>query len=114
MILLKKHDMVITVALSTHDMLHTPKEIRLENLQTKEVTTHNITDISTGERTGLYQFYVVGTAPVPPLTNTTILKLPDGTYNYTVGEEIGLLQIGVPTLDKTEYTSVNQNVVYNG
>lgn len=114
MILLEKRDIIITVALSTKDMLIQPGVLTLKNLQSKEITTHTMYDISTVERTGIFQFYVVGTAPVPPMTNTTILKLPDGVYEYTFGEEIGLLQIGIPSLDKTVYNTNETNIVYNG
>ena len=114
MILLRNRDITITVALSTKDMLTQPSEMTLKNLQSKEVTTHTVYDISTVERTGIYQFYVVGTAPVPPLGDTTILKLQDGVYEYTIGEEIGLLQVGIPELNKTEYSTNETNIVYGG
>lgn len=113
MILLDQYDTIITVALSTHDMEVPPTTMEVKNLQSKEVTTFPIYDIAVTERAGIYQFYIVRNQPVT-LTDTTILDLPDGTYTYQCGEEIGLFQIGIPTLDKVEYSTQGQNVVYQG
>lgn len=114
MILLDRYDTIITVALSTHDMEVAPTTMEVKNLQSKEVTTFPIYDIAVSERTGIYQFYVIrdGSIPPPAQPDITLLKLPDGTYTYKCGEEIGLFQVGIPALDKVEYSTQGQNVVY--
>lgn len=114
MILLDTFDNVITVALSTKDMTIAPTQMTVKNVQSKQETQLPLVDVSTIERTSIYQFYVIRSNNVPPLTDVTFIKLPDGTYEYTFGEEIGLLQIGIPTLQKTEYTTQENNIVYNG
>lgn len=115
MILLDTFDNVITVALSTKDMTITPTQMTVKNVQSKQESLLQLVDVSTIERTGIYQFYVIRDPDnVPSLTDVTFITLPDGTYEYILGEEIGLLQIGIPTLQKTEYTTQENNIVYNG
>lgn len=111
MILLPKRDEKIKVAASTKDMVTQPTTIFLTNLQTKVRTKHPVYDISDDERTAIYVFYVVGQLD-PPLSRTTRLKLADGMYAYELGDEIGLLQIGIPALDKTTYGNNPTDKVY--
>lgn len=115
MILLPERDKKIKVAVSTKDMAVQPDTIFLTNLQTKKRTKHPVYDRSTTERTAIYVFYVIGTTN-PSLPQTTKLDLADGMYAYELGDEIGLLQIGIPTLEKTVYNgqSNNNDVYYNG
>lgn len=115
MILLDTFDNVITIALSTKDMTIIPTQMTVKNVQSKQESLLPLVDVSTIERTGIYQFYVIRDPDnVPALSDVTFITLPDGTYEYTLGEEIGLLQIGIPTLQKTEYTTQENNIVYNG
>lgn len=115
MILLDTFDNIITIALSTKDMTVAPTQMIVKNVQSKQETQLQLVDVSTIERTGICRFYVIRDPNnVPSLTDVTFITLPDGTYEYTFGEEIGLLQIGIPTLQKTEYTTQENNIVYNG
>lgn len=112
MILLDKYDSIIEVALSTKDMLVTPTTMTVKNIQSKQTATLNIYDVSTDERTGIYKMCVCRQSTPIPMSSVTYIQLPDGTYEYELGEEIGLLQIGIPTLDKQEYTTNENNVIY--
>ena len=116
MILIRKPDVVVKVAVSVKDMTHTQTQIKLTNLQTKEVTTHPLTDVATNERAAIYKFYVIRNTTPVELPGITYLRLQDGVYGYEIGSEIGLLQIGVPELDKKVYTgqSNDNDVYYNG
>lgn len=40
--------------------------------------------------------------------------IKEGTYDYNIGPEIGLLQLGIPQLNKNEYNTQNNNIIYNG
>ena len=112
MILLDTYDNIIRVAISTKDMLSTPTTMTLKNVQSKETTTISLYDVSTNERTGIYNMYVIRNSTPTPEQDVTYITLPDGTYEYSIGEEIGLLQIGIPTLDKQEYTTTENNAIY--
>lgn len=116
MILIPKSDVIVTVAVSVDDMPQQPTEMKLKNLQTKEVTTWNLTDMSTTQRTAIYLFYNIRTSSPTPVPFVTYFKLQDGMYEYEIGSEIGLLQVGIPALDKQTYNgqSNTNRVYYNG
>lgn len=116
MILIKDIDAVVTVAVSTDDMTVQPTKIRLTNLQSKQVDEFPVYDVRTNERTAIYKFYVIRETTPVEQPDITYLRLPDGVYAYTLGDEIGLFQIGVPELEKTVYSGQNtaNDVYYNG
>lgn len=116
MILIDKADTIVTIAVSVDDMNVQPTNIVLTNLQTKEVNTYNVYDVRTNERTAIYKFYNVRVTQPTPQQNITYIQLEDGTYNYKLGNEIGLFQVGIPTLLTTVYNGQNNNndVYYNG
>lgn len=142
MILLPKQDELIKVAISTTDMKSEPTEMVISSVQKKDNITLKLLDIHTNERCGIYQFFVIGSTNtynqlVQDLSNhqelldafnefgtvtfnsTTFINgfintipILQGTYDYRIGNEIGLLQIGIPTLSKKEYTSTSNNSIY--
>lgn len=115
MILIKKSDVIVTVAVSVDDMPQQPTQIKLKNLQTKEDTYYNVYDVRTNERTAIYRFYNIRTTSPVEQPNITYTKLEDGTYTYKLGNEIGLFQVGIPQLDKKVYADNPTNrVYYNG
>lgn len=115
MILIPKSDVIVTVAVSVDDMPQQPTQIKLKNLQTKEVTYYNVYDVRTNERTAIYKFYNIRTTSPVEQPNITYTKLEDGVYTYKLGNEIGLFQVEIPQLDSKTYTANPTNkVYYNG
>ena len=114
MILIDKNDEVVKVAISVKDMGDQPDEMTITNRQSKETFDIYLYDISTDERCGVYQIYNIRESQPIQEDDITYISLPDGSYDYKFGSEIGLLQIGIPTLEKTEYQSNKQNIVYYG
>lgn len=142
MILLPKQDELIKVAISTIDMKSEPTEMVISSVQKKDNITLKLTNVRTVERCGIYQFFVIGSdatfnqleqdlSQYPYLIEEFILtgtvtfesityingfinKAPiiQGTYNYRIGKEVGLMQVGIPTLSKKEYTTNNDNIIY--
>ena len=142
MILLPKQDELIKVAISTTDMETQPTEMVISSVQKKDNITLKLVDVRTNERCGIYQFFVIGSADtynqlVQDLSNephlldafnefgtvtfnsTTFINgfinaipILQGTYNYRIGKEVGLMQVGIPTLSKKEYTSTSNNSIY--
>lgn len=117
MILLDKKDEVIKVALSTQDMFVQLSVMTITNRQTKREDTLEVFDVSTIERTSIYQFFVFTTPPTNPQPDVTYIDnavIQDGSYDYKIGSEIGLFQIGRPQLVKTEYNMQENNITYYG
>lgn len=114
MILIPRNDEIVRIAISVKDMGEQPDEITVTNRQTKDVYEFSLTDISTDERCGIYQIYNIRNTAPTPIENVTYISLPDGSYDYVFGSEIGLFQIGIPALQKVEYTQQQNNYVYYG
>lgn len=115
MILIDKNDEVVKVAISVKDMGVQPDVMSITNRQSKVTFDIFLYDISTDERCGVYQIYNIRESQPIQENNITYISLPDGSYDYQFGSEIGLLQIGVPTLEKTEYRiETNNTIYYNG
>ena len=142
MILLPKQDELIKVAVSTTDIETEPTEMVISSVQKKDNISLKLTNVRTVERCGIYQFFVIGsyatfhqleqdlsqypylieeffltgTVTFNSITyiNGFINKAPiiQGTYNYRIGKEVGLMQVGIPTLSKKEYTSPSNNSIY--
>lgn len=115
MILIPKNDTKTLVGVSTADMSVQPSEMKLRNQQTGQWDSYHLVDISAGERCAVYCFYNIRNSQPPADPDITFLKLQDGVYDYQIGDEIGILQVGVPNLQKTVYTgqSDNNDVYYN-
>lgn len=114
MILIERNDEIVRVGISVKDMHEAPDEMELVNRQSKEAFAVEIYDVSEGERCGIFKFYNIRNSNPTHEDDVTYLSLPDGSYDYRVGNEIGLFQIGVPTLAKTEYQTNTNNIVYYG
>ena len=114
MILIPRNDEIVRIAISVKDMGEQPDEITVTNRQTKDVYEFSLTDISTDERCGIYQIYNIRNTAPTPIDNVTYISLPEGSYDYVFGSEIGLFQIGIPALQKVEYTQQQNNYVYYG
>lgn len=114
MILIPRNDEIVRIAISIKDMGEQPDEITVTNRQTKDVYEFSLTDISTDERCGIYQIYNIRNTAPTPIDNVTYISLPDGSYDYVFGSEVGLFQIGTPALQKVEYTQQQNNYVYYG
>lgn len=114
MILIPRNDEIVRIAISVKDMGEQPDEITVTNRQTKDVYDFYLTDISTDERCGIYQIYNIRNTTPTPIENVTYISLSDGSYDYVFGSEIGLFQIGIPSLQKVEYTQQQNNYVYYG
>lgn len=141
MILIPKLDELTRVAISTMDMVDEPMEMTISSVQKKDSATLKMVNVRTDERCGIYQFYAVGSESkyiryIGHLPNelqeeynkfghTTYYNIVYfnsfvfknipvflGTYDYQFGSEVGLLQIGIPSLKKTEYTAQNDSAVY--
>ena len=142
MILLPKFDTLTKIAISTSDMQVEPFEMTISSVQKKDEITLKLVNIHRTERCGIYQFFVIGSDAtfdqlIQDLSNEPHLidefknfgavtfnsityingfvnKAPiiQGTYDYRIGKEVGLLQIGIPTLSKKEYTSTSNNSIY--
>mgnify|MGYP007104052709 CR=1 FL=1 len=145
MILIPDKDKLTTVAITTTDMQTEPTTMRITSVQSKVQYELQMVNVRTVERCGIYLFWVVGSdegfEEIKPILdqNPTDLyqyiekgyvtcggivymngyshKMPlfNGTYDYKFGSEIGLMQIGVPNLDKVEYQySPAGSVYYEG
>lgn len=141
MILIQKLDELTKVAISTMDMIEEPTEMTISSVQTKDTSTLKMVNTRTYERCGIYQFYAVGSEggyrrfirPLPREIRDEFDKFGHttyndtvyfnsfvngstpvflGTYDYVFGSEIGLMQIGVPTLEKVEYQHSPAGSVY--
>jgi hypothetical protein len=144
MILIQDKDKLTTVAITTIDMQTEPTVMHIKNIQSKVECDLALTNVRTVERCGIYQFWVVGSddgfdSIKQTLEDAAVLdqyiekgftttggivylngyshKMPlfNGTFDYKFGSEIGLLQIGIPTIDKVEYQyQPTGSVYYNG
>lgn len=144
MILIQDKDKLTTVAITTMDMQTEPTVMHIKNIQSKVECDLVLTNVRTVERCGIYQFWVVGSDDgfdqiQQILEDAAVLdqyiekgfattggivymngyshKMPlfNGTFDYKFGSEIGLLQIGIPTIDKVEYQyQPTGSVYYNG
>lgn len=144
MILIQKLDELTRVAISTTDMVSEPSEMVISSVQKKDAITLKVANTRTGERCGIYQFFAVGSdagynntiAQLPQSNqdeykenghttydsvtyiNSFVFKnIPVilGSYNYKIGSEVGLFQVGIPQLKKTEYqNSINNTIYYEG
>ena len=141
MILIPDKDKLTTVAITTTDMQTEPTTMRITSVQSKVQYELQMVNVRTVERCGIYQFWVVGsddgfdsikqtledaavidqyiekgfaTAGGIVYLNGYSHKMPlfNGTFDYKFGAEIGLLQIGVPNLDKVEYQYAPAGSVY--
>ena len=141
MILIPKLDELTRVAISTMDMVDEPMEMTISSVQKKDTATLKMVNVRTDERCGIYQFYAVGSdggyrrfiRPLPREIREEFDKFGHttyndivyfnsfvynnipvflGTYNYQIGSEVGLLQIGIPELKKTEYQNTINNTIY--
>ena len=144
MILIPDKDKLTTVAITTTDMQTEPTTMRITSVQSKVQNELQMVNVRTVERCGIYLFWVVGSDDgfdqiKQTLEDAAVLdqyiekgyatcggiiymngyssKMPmfNGTYDYVFGSEIGLMQIGVPNLDKVEYQySPAGSVYYEG
>lgn len=142
MILIPDKDKLTTVAITTTDMQTEPTTMRITSVQSKVTTDLEMVNVRTVERCGIYLFWVVGSddgfEEIKPILeqNPTDLdhyldngyatcggivymngyssEMPmfNGTYDYVFGSEIGLMQIGVPKLEKVEYQYAPVGSVY--
>lgn len=73
----------------------------LINELTDEELEFNVTDISQDTR-----YYLIDM--------TGVTNLPNGTYRYELGAEVGLWQVGDYVTTSPTYNEKKQNIVYEG
>lgn len=130
MIVIDKYDEIVSFALSVKDENPKPTTIRFTNIQSKATCEIGLVDISTNQRTAIYNVVLVANLENFEQTfgtiirdflvgsgysiqgNTTYLFLAEGMYDYKIGGEIGLAKIGYCNNPSTVFQSQNNNDIY--
>ena len=130
MIVIDKYDEIVSFALSVKDEKPKPTTIRFTNIQSRQSFEIGLVDVSTTQRTAVYNVVLVADLENFEQTFGTIIRdflvgsgysiqgdrtylyLAEGTYDYKIGGEIGLAKIGYCDNKPTVFQTTDNNDIY--